>query len=426
LLQSAHLRWLREELPGLVEQGILDEATAERLRAHYGEVDSARGRRLVVALFGTLGALFVGGGFILLIAHNWDDLGRPARTALSFLPLVLSLALAAWVVASKRGEGWQEAVGGLWTLSIGASISLVAQTYHIPGDLPGFLRLWLLLALPILYVLPTATGGLLYALGLFGWVVSAGRGDGPPLFWALLAAAGPFLAMRLRRQPRTAGSEMLVWAFAATVACGVLPSLERLDDDLRGPLLATTCLALWAGGAIADRERWERPLRLVGGCGLLGTLFVLSYADAWDDHLAPLRHQVEAAMGELVVAILLVAATAALLALAWRRRGAELLPVVAALPVVWLARLLAARSGEAVSATVNLYLLALGAAMLAQGMREERLRRANLGAAVLGLLILLRFFDTDWGFLVRGLAFVAVGLGFLLVNLVMLRRRQAP
>ena len=34
MFQAAHSRWLLEQLPALVERGVLDDATAERLRRH--------------------------------------------------------------------------------------------------------------------------------------------------------------------------------------------------------------------------------------------------------------------------------------------------------------------------------------------------------------------------------------------------------
>jgi hypothetical protein len=36
----------------------------------------------------------------------------------------------------------------------------------------------------------------------------------------------------------------------------------------------------------------------------------------------------------------------------------------------------------------------------------------------------MRFFDTDVGFLVRGLAFIGAGVGFLVVNILLLKRRR--
>jgi hypothetical protein len=40
-------------------------------------------------------------------------------------------------------------------------------------------------------------------------------------------------------------------------------------------------------------------------------------------------------------------------------------------------------------------------------------------------LIVTRFFDSDLGFVVRGLAFIGVGIGFLATNVVLIRRKGA-
>ena len=47
MLQATHGRWLREQLPQLVAAGVLDAATAERLRAHYDAEAQGRGTRVV-------------------------------------------------------------------------------------------------------------------------------------------------------------------------------------------------------------------------------------------------------------------------------------------------------------------------------------------------------------------------------------------
>ena len=85
-MNTKHVQWLHEELPALVREGVLPEETAEKLRQHYGPMIKADGRRLMVVLFGILGAVLIGGGIILLLAHNWEELTRPLRAAISFAP----------------------------------------------------------------------------------------------------------------------------------------------------------------------------------------------------------------------------------------------------------------------------------------------------------------------------------------------------
>lgn len=428
MLQAAHTRWLREQLPALVEQGLLDAGTADRLRRHYEDEDRGAGAKVVRVLLGTLGAVFVGGGVILLVAHNWDELGRAARTALSIAPLAGALALVAWVVATGRGEAWREGAAAIWTLAIAATISLVSQTYHLPGDWESFLRGCLLLAFPVAYLLDASTAALLYLLGLLAWVGGARDGDASLLFWPLLGLVLPFAVWRWRRFPAAAGSEMLGWAVAATVAFGIPSGLTRLDDAVWGPLTVTGGVGLWAIGVIACEWRWERPFRVIGGLTALVVAFVLSFSDTWRHAALVTIEGGRTTVVEGVAVVTVVIAAGALLVAAMRRRGAELvLPAGAGVPVAWAALALARTAGEESAAVaMNLYLLALGGVLIAQGLREDRLRRANVGTAIVGVLILLRFFDTDWGFLVRGAAFIAVGLAFLLVNSVLLRRRAAP
>ena len=118
-MSNKHIQWLYEELPALVQQGVVPTESAEKLRQHYGPVAKSDGRRTMVVLFGILGAALIGGGIILLLAHNWDHLARPARAALSFMPLVLAQLLAALAIVRRPGStAWREGTGAALSMSI--------------------------------------------------------------------------------------------------------------------------------------------------------------------------------------------------------------------------------------------------------------------------------------------------------------------
>jgi hypothetical protein len=70
----------------------------------------------------------------------------------------------------------------------------------------------------------------------------------------------------------------------------------------------------------------------------------------------------------------------------------------------------------------NLLLFGVGIATIVTGVRGQHLGTVNLGMVVVALLVVVRFFDAEIGFVVKGLAFIAVGIGFLVANLVMARR----
>ena len=48
---------------------------------------------------------------------------------------------------------------------------------------------------------------------------------------------------------------------------------------------------------------------------------------------------------------------------------------------------------------------------------------ANLGMLVVAILAIARFFDSEFEFAVRGIAFIAIGLGFLATNFVVFKKR---
>ena len=195
-MSQRHVQWLREELPTLVCKEVLTTEAAERVRGYYsGREGGARERNRAVVLFSILGAALVGSGIILLLAHNWDQLSRVMRTVLSFAPLVIAQAVTGWVLCKRPDStAWREGAGTALTVAIGATISLIAQTYNISGDFCTFMLTWTLLALPVIYVLDSSMAAVLYLIGITVWTGDARFNSGQPLwFWLLAALVLPHL-----------------------------------------------------------------------------------------------------------------------------------------------------------------------------------------------------------------------------------------
>ncbi len=137
------VRWLLGELPKLEAEEVIDGAAAERIRAHYPEPAASSSSRLAVAVFAVFGALLIGSGVILLLAHNWEHLGRGTRAAISMTPLLVSQILVGWVVLKRFGStAWREGSATLLALAVATALALVDQTYHTGGDLESFLWRW--------------------------------------------------------------------------------------------------------------------------------------------------------------------------------------------------------------------------------------------------------------------------------------------
>lgn len=436
-MSQKNIRWLLGELPALVNAGALDGATADRLRRHY-EAAAGKPRNWALAVFGILGGTLVGLGIILLLAHNWADLSRAARTALAFAPLAAAQFLALWAVrAGKESPAWREGLGLFWTLAVGASIALVAQTYHIPGDAGRFALSWMLLALPIVYLLNATGPALVYLAGITFWAIDAQDGGGHALpFWPLAALILPHVFMAARGNPCAARPVLLFWGLALVLGIAVGVTLEKILPGLwiiiYGALFAVFYLAgeFWFGEAPAF---WQRPFQTAGAVGGTTLAFLLTYNWPWNDigwHYQ--RHGAAyhgvAAVLDYALAALLPAAAVVLLVSSVRRGKAHAL-FIGALPilaVLGFALVAQTEKADAPQALFNLYVLVVGLGLLVQGFRARRTGIVNAGLLVVFALILLRFFDEDLGFVFRGVVFVLLGLAFLAVNLVLARKKGAP
>ena len=119
---------LRKEITELFNAGVINSETANRINEYYNSKSGTPQNRLVI-VFGIFGALLVGLGIILILAHNWDEIGRPLRAAIAFGVLLLAQALTLYAVI-RRAESvvWTEAASGLLVAAVGAAITANARS----------------------------------------------------------------------------------------------------------------------------------------------------------------------------------------------------------------------------------------------------------------------------------------------------------
>ncbi len=87
--QNSKIKWLLKELPKLVSKKIILRKEANNIEKYYiAQLDRNNLKKIMITLFGILGAILIGSGIILLIAHNWEKLGKLARTFVALFPLI--------------------------------------------------------------------------------------------------------------------------------------------------------------------------------------------------------------------------------------------------------------------------------------------------------------------------------------------------
>lgn len=435
------IRWLIAELPELVAGGVLSADAAEALKKHYADTTPDAPRRIGFILSAILGSLLVGAGVILLVAHNWEFFSRPVRCAIAFAPLVLTQALSIFVLL-RRNESppWRESAAILNVAAIGTAIALVSQTYQIQGEFSRFILVWMLLGIPVVYLLRTSAGLSVYFIGATVWLTSSKIADfsGPKpaalWFWPLLFLGLPAFVAILRRNRNGYGSLFATLALAIAAAFG-LAAIDQMGAQSfwRCAFAGFWSLVYLVG--VSSFKDWRltrpHPFAGIGWIGILSLTIFLSFKDSWRTHQwqnavnAIPRHYPDAAAVAVQISWVLAALLLGVYVF-WREERARLnLAPAAFAPVVLVAWGIAKRTGNPLipSLLLNLFGLGLGIFTLLRGVRAGRVFEANLGMLVIAALALARFFDSDFEFVVRGVAFIAVGLGFLVTNLVVFKRR---
>lgn len=417
---------LSEALPELQREGLLSAEQAARIQEYYATPGEEGGKRMLL-LFAILGALLIGLGIILVVAHNWDELSRTLRTVLAFVPVAIGQGLV--LVALRKApeqRSWHEGSAVFLFLAVGACLALVSQIHHLPGELHGFLLTWSLLAVLLLYVPGSIIAALLY-IGMITWYACLVRMEHwsneelPWLYWPMIAAALPLYIKAWKTRGDTVS---FAWfSFFVALSLGITSNLFWKDDHLEialGIAGLATAYALVPTGSVGLTKRTGAFVRL-GRLSLLCVLFFLSYQSIWLEGLRPIATLATDALPLLLMLAVGIAAYT------WSLRtrntfSGDLFPET--LGALLLAYALARFSPELAALLVNVWLLLLGVRTVRHGLDKGSLATLNLGLAIIGLTVVLRFFDLNINDALKGLVFIAVGVGFLVMNMRLLKQRR--
>jgi hypothetical protein len=378
------IEWLSDQLPGLVDSGVLTPETADALRAHYKKIEPERTRNLAVVVCSILGATLIGAGVILLIAHNWDDLGRPMRTVISFLSLTVACLISALAIVRKPASmAINEGAGIFHVLSIGAAISLVSQTYHISGNFSDFLLIWSLLALPLVYLLRSTSVGMLYVLGITAWAGSrVGDNAGMLWYWPMLAALLPFYTRLLRQNRCSISATWLSMAIGVALPIALGAQCNNIPGRIGFLPFSGYFAVLYLIEKLWFRKHWSsrfmHPFRFIGAGGIMA----LSVAVVlWPDHYDPSPSVITATYLTAVgLSCGLVAAAVILLIFCWRNKT-DFNVFAAIYPLAALAAyfLYLFKQDTAITIVMNFYAVLLAIGTIVRGFTRNRLAMINAG-----------------------------------------------
>lgn len=429
-----YLQWLYGQLPELVGKGIITQQNAEHIKQYYAGFKESQKRPLALIIFGTLGTFLIGLGIILILAHNWDLFSRPLRTVISLMPVMSGIILCAWVLWKKDNVmALRESAATFLSLMVGASLALVCQTYHISGDSADFIMTWMLLIVPLVYIMDAAIPAVIYLAGITSWTYHF-WGDTLQafLYWPLAAVVVPHFIISLRKEMHVLRSSLFALIAALSIFLVSFVMLGRANLAGSWTIYHSAIFGIYYLIGISDYKsasgRWQLPFLYLGRLGILIMAFIFTYNFSWDFGMRAIGRFSD--MGLLLNTTVLLGILAAYAFLIIKNQkvleGEELL--YGAMPLVsvfaYLSVFLIQPFAVLPIVLFNVYILACSLSSIINGIKQDRLDRINSGILILAVLIMVRFFDIDIGFVFKGLVFIALGIGFLAVNITMLKRRE--
>lgn len=353
-------RWL--------EAGLVDESTAERLRAHERAREPEHTGRTARLAF-SLGGLLLGAGVLLFVAANWDLLSPWSRFGI-LLGAVALLHLCG-AVGSRFSPALATSLHAAGTAALGAGIFLSGQVFHLQEHWPEALLLW--------------------ALGA-GFAALLLR-DAPQVLW--VAVLGP------------------MWLAAEWSSH--FPWYRLVTPGVAETVLSFGAVALSAAYVSATGRghgtSWRRALAQLGSVGLI--LSAGSLASSGDAMLRELSGaDAPVAIPVALLAVGWAVAVGLPLGLAWLLRRREAWPVVVAAA---LAGIVVALDASVTGQRLLIYLVyAVGSVgLVAWGFRDRERGRVNLGVLGFTLTVFAFYFSSLFDMLGRAAGLIGMGVLFI-------------
>ena len=419
----------QDQIKELLDNNIITEEVALSITNYYKTSDDSGTSKLFLT-FGVIGAILASLGVILVFAHNWDSMSRFSKCVVSFLPLVVGQFFCGYSLFSKNNSAaWKESSASFLFFAVGATISLIAQIYNISGDFNSFMLTWMILCLPILYLMSSNLVSLLYIIGITVYAINTNYWSYFKPFdynyWLLLLGVMPHY-LQLLKGTETNFRAIHNWFITAslTICWGAFGNHYQNDDLLYfGYCFLFTSFYFIAKTKYYNNEKLlVNAFAIVGKLGILFMLYLGSFKYLWND----LANDYFDFTSLLTYSTATVFILSLLLLIKFRKAKALAVNEITQYAVLFFGLCYLISKCNELTPVVfcNAYLLLLGSKEIQKGNATDSIARLNFGVLIIAILVACRFFDTEMGFLARGILFILVGVSFFALNYYMLKKRK--
>jgi len=422
-----------KDLSELVSANIISNDTAQKISDYYSnkKTTSSNGSRQLL-IFGISGALLVGIGLMFIIANQWDRLPDSIKTLCAFTILIVPQLLCIYAILKKEEKiVWRESMALLLFFAVGANISLISQIYHINGEASSFILTWMLLTVPMIYILNSSTVSLAYFIGIvsysFAVKFDATDSSGKYIYWLLFTLPLPHYFQLFKKSPDSPLLILHHWMIPYVLT----QTLGSIEHNVKG-LMSLAYIFMFGVfylignfSYFSERSLIKNGYRIFGFGGTVIALLVMSFESNWKSvHESHYILNSLIISPEFIVNILLLGLVLFLLFRQNKDRPLTDWKIFETTFLLYLMIFILGLFSFPAYILVNILVFGLGLAVIRDGSRQGLIGLLNLGMIIIALLVVCRSFDTGLTFVVKGILFMLVGIGFFVINWLMIRKKE--
>jgi len=420
-----------KDISELINAGIITKETADKIQDYYKNKNESSTNWLFI-VFGILGAILVGLGIILIIAHNWDELSRLTKTVIAFLPLLIGQIICGFVLIKKMDSiAWKEGGTTFLFFAVGACISLVSQIYNMPGNLSSFLLIWMILCLPLIYVMKSSVASLLYLIGITYYACETSYWTYPSsesyLYWLLLMFALPHYYLLFKNKPKSNFMIFHNWLVPLSVVISLGTVVESFGELIYIAYFSLFGLLYLIGHMdyFPSQKLRNNGYKILGSAGTIILMLVLSFGWFWKKMRREEFQFNEVIMSpEFLAAMILSVMALVLLYLHQKNKKLDEIKPLGIIFILFIGTFILGLFSPIAGLLINLYVFIIGILTIRDGANQNHLGILNYGLLMITALVICRFFDTNLSFVLRGILFILIGVGFFATNYWMLQKRK--
>ena len=410
------------QIQELQNEGVITPETALDISNYYQFKNKSSSSRLTV-IYSVFGSILIGLGLILLFAHNWDEMSKIAKTIVAIAPLAITQILGGYFMYKKPDNlAVREGIGSLLFICIGLSISMVSQIYNIVGSLDSFMQIWLLLTLPLLLIFRSSMIAFLATIISTSYAILDGDALSIVIYIVTTGLILTHFSILNKKKPNSNYINLASWIIPSALSIGLYAFEQSNDELLFLSYFWLFTLFIWVGNSKSwkDKSNFRNGLKLIGSLGILVMLIMISFHEMADTLIT---YKMD--FGQEWVSIVLISISLLLLIILKKGLFGALKKDQLCMAFIPITFVFFFSQSEIISAIiVNALILIIGIQKVFLGLKNNRLSQLNIGLIIISILMSCRFFDYHMDLLLRGIVFLALGLGFLLSNLKIIKTRK--